>query len=227
MTFQADFLLAHGKRQAGSDPKLLLYQIQSRHKLCHRMLHLDTGVHLHEVKTSVSLQEKFNGSGIDITCCFCRSHSRFSHGTSQFRGNGSRRALLDHLLVISLNGTVAFSQMGHIPLAVCQDLKFNVPGMLHKMFDIHCAVAKGGFRLFFCGKKCLRKFLSGPGGTHTFSTAAQSSLHDHGITDPVCLFFSFFHFEDWMVGPRNYRDPRRYHGVSCDLLVSQSPDHVG
>ena len=51
---------------AGGNADLLLYKIARIHFLGDRVLHLDTRVHFHEVKTPVLIDQKFNRAGIFI-----------------------------------------------------------------------------------------------------------------------------------------------------------------
>ena len=57
-------------------------------------------------------------------------------------------------------------------LAVRQNLKLDMAGMLHKMLDVHRTVAEGRLCLFFCREESLGKFFPRPGRTHALSTAA-------------------------------------------------------
>ncbi len=47
---------------AGCDPNLLLDQVDPGHGLRHRVLNLDPGVHLKEVKRAVRIQQKLDGA---------------------------------------------------------------------------------------------------------------------------------------------------------------------
>src|SRR5229473_8074380 len=41
---------------------LFFYQVEIHHFLCHAMLYLDTGVHLHEIEIAVFVHQEFNGA---------------------------------------------------------------------------------------------------------------------------------------------------------------------
>lgn len=45
--------------------------------------------------------------------------------------------------MFSLDGTVAFAQMDHIPIGVAHYLKLNMFGIDNQLFNIHCVVAEG------------------------------------------------------------------------------------
>ena len=80
------------------------------------------------------IQQKFYGSGILITYSLRRADRRISHPLPQFFRNSSGRRFLQHLLVASLNGTVTFSQMYHIPKVISHNLKFNMFWIEYQFF---------------------------------------------------------------------------------------------
>ena len=82
---------------------LFLDQVNACHPFGDRMLHLDPGIHLHEIKISVLLQKELNRPGICIMSRFCRLHCRLSHLLSQFRRQCDRGGLFDHFLMIPLD----------------------------------------------------------------------------------------------------------------------------
>ena len=53
-----------------------------------------------------------------------------------------------------------FSQVHHIAVAICQNLKFNMSGTLNKLFQINAGVAEGGFRFTLGAMKALLISLS-------------------------------------------------------------------
>ena len=85
--------------------------------------------------------------------------------------------------MVSLDGTVPLSQVNHVAEAVRQNLKFNVPGMLDEMLDVHSSVPEGFLGLFLGRLEALLKFLFGIGCAHPFSAAAQRRFYDHRIAD--------------------------------------------
>ena len=52
---------------ASSDADLFLHEITPVHFLSNCVFHLDTGVHLHEIKAPVLIDQKFNRACILIT----------------------------------------------------------------------------------------------------------------------------------------------------------------
>lgn len=98
--------------------------------------------------------------------------------------------------------------MDNIPLAVSQDLKFNMAGMLHKMLDIHRIIPESHTGFLLSCLKCKIKFICGKGRPHAFSSAAQRGLDHDRITDPLSLLFPMADVVDRIFCPR-------YNGHSC------------
>ena len=59
-------LLAKRQRRAGRDLDLRLDQIDSGHHFGHRMLDLDTRVHLEEIEIAIGVDQKLDRAGADI-----------------------------------------------------------------------------------------------------------------------------------------------------------------
>ena len=58
--------LVHRQRLAGGDADLLLHEVDAGEHLRHRMLHLDAGVHLHEVERPVLVEQHLDRAGADV-----------------------------------------------------------------------------------------------------------------------------------------------------------------
>lgn len=117
------------------------------------MLHLDAGVHLNEVEVPVLVQHKLNGAGTVITGGLCRQYRRLSHLLPEFRGQGTGRGFLDHLLIAALHRAVPLAQMHHMTLLIRQDLELDVLGVEDQLFHIDRAVPEAGLGLCRCGGK--------------------------------------------------------------------------
>ena len=82
MATQLDVLLANADRFTTGDAELLSDQIHSRHHFGDGMLHLNPGVHLHEIEPAVAIQKEFDRAGafvIDAAGC---SDGGFAHPTT-------------------------------------------------------------------------------------------------------------------------------------------------
>ncbi len=60
------------QRQTGRDTNLLLDQVGTCDHLCHRVFHLQAGIHLHEIIAILLIQKKFERTRIAIANLFYR-----------------------------------------------------------------------------------------------------------------------------------------------------------
>ena len=227
MTSQMDVLLFTGKRKPGSDTDLLFYKIHTSYPFCDRMLYLDTGIHFHEIKSAVFIKKKLYRSGIFISGCFRRIYCRLSHSASKFLGDHLTWRLLDHLLVISLNGTVTLTQMNHVSKFICHDLKLNMSRMTYKMLHIHRRITKSHLGFFLCGTETFFKICRGVSNSHSFAAASEGSLNNDRIPNCFRFFHSLFYRVDWIFTAGDDRNAGIRHRVFCRLLVSKACDHIG
>ena len=84
VALQFHLLLCNGKAIALGNANLLSNQINACDHFRHGMLHLDAGVHLHEVEIAVSIHQKLHGARPDIVDGLRGPHSGMTHLFSQF-----------------------------------------------------------------------------------------------------------------------------------------------
>src|SRR5688572_14429986 len=130
----------------GCDSDLLLYQIDPRHQLGHRMLHLDTRVHLHEVERAILVEQELNGARGDVTDGFAAAHRGLAHLLSQLGRERGRGCLLDQLLMPTLNRTLALAEAGNAAVLVTDHLNFDVSRAYQEALEINGRIAEGGAR---------------------------------------------------------------------------------
>ncbi len=94
------------------------------------MLHLNTGVHLHEIEVPVRVEEKFDGACGVISYGPCYCHGDIAHCLSQLIIQGRRGGFLEQLLMLTLNGALSFTQVDDIPVHIAKYLEFNMFGIL-------------------------------------------------------------------------------------------------
>ena len=91
------------QRLAARHPQLQLDQVESGDALRYRMLDLQSRVHLHEVKTSVTVEQELDGAGAHIADLACHRRGGLAHALAQYRVHRGRGRLLDDLLVPALH----------------------------------------------------------------------------------------------------------------------------
>ena len=72
MALDLYILLGEGELLPCGYPDLLLYDVHSAHQLCHGMLYLYSGVHLHEIESAGLVKQELYGSCILVAHCLCR-----------------------------------------------------------------------------------------------------------------------------------------------------------
>jgi hypothetical protein len=129
---QLYLLLVEGEGIPLGDANLLRNQVEPRNHLCDGMLHLNAGVHFHKVKIAVAIQQKLHGARPHIVNGLSGPHRCIPHFLAQVCRQGWARGFFQQLLVAALNGTIPFPQMHHIAVAIGQDLKLDMAGLLDK-----------------------------------------------------------------------------------------------
>ena len=132
-----------GQSEAFGDFDLVLDQIDARHLLRDRVLHLEPGVHLDEIVAAGLVHEELDRSGVFVTDVLAEPDGVGRHLIAHPGVQVGRRGNLHHFLVTALDGTVTFVQVDNIAGPVAKDLHLNVPRTLDEFFDKHGTVAKG------------------------------------------------------------------------------------
>ena len=140
----ADRKLFLGQRQrlAGGHAQLPFDQIYAGDHFGHGMLDLQSGVHLHEVKGSVAIDDELDRASTDITDRSGGRNRCLTHRGAPLRGHARRRRLFEHFLVTALDRAVAFEQMHNVALHVAKDLEFDMTRTLQIFLDQHMLIAE-------------------------------------------------------------------------------------
>ena len=126
-----DFVLrAFGQHLSLRDAQLPFDQVVPGECLGHRVLDLQARVHLHEVVLTAGVEQAFDGAGAAVGDRTRGRHRHRAHAPAQLcavrAGQGRRRRLFDHLLVSTLDRTVALAQVHDVAVAVGEDLNLDV-----------------------------------------------------------------------------------------------------
>ncbi len=162
---------------------LLANQVVVGHFFGNGVLHLNSGVHLHEVEVAVLVDQELDGSGALVAYVLGGLHGGVAHGLAQFWRHKRRRRLFEQLLVAALDRAVALAQVRSLPRLVPHYLNLNVARLFDELFHVHAVVAKGGGGFLAGGFPRFFKFGLGPNGAHSLAPATGGGLHHHRVAD--------------------------------------------
>ena len=174
----ADPRLAGRSRQrlAFGDAQLQLHQVQTGDLLGDRVLDLEPGVHLQEVKAPVTVQHELDGARSGVADRPAGRDGRGGQRVAKVIVDGRRRALLHDLLVAALDRALALEQVDHIAVGVTEDLDLDVPGVGDEPLQEHGAVAERGGRLAARAAHRLGQLRRVGDQPHTAAAAAKGRL---------------------------------------------------
>ena len=188
MAAQRRMVLRAGQRLAGGHAQLPGHQVLTGHRLGHRVLHLQAGVHLHEEEVGRlqplgGVDDEFDGAGTHIVDGLGRLDRRRAHGFAQGRRHVRGGRLLDHLLVAALDRTVALEQMDDGAVGVAEHLHLDVARLGDELFDQHPVVAERALRLALGGGQGGLELVGVVDPAHALAAAAGHRLDQHGKAD--------------------------------------------
>src|SRR5438093_1619201 len=120
-----DLVLGEAELLPGRDPELLLDEVAPRHELGHGVLDLEPRVHLEEVEAPVAVHEELHRTRIDVADGGGDAAGRLAHPAAEIGIHDGRRALLDQLLVATLDRALALAEMDHVAVGVAQHLALD------------------------------------------------------------------------------------------------------
>ena len=118
---------AHSSGFAGRHPQLLLDDVDAGDHLGHGVLHLDAGVHLHEVELALVERGTRWCPRPGSRRAWQPVHAAGAHALAQLGVRRGRRRLLDDLLVAALDAALALAQVDDVAVPVAQHLHLDVP----------------------------------------------------------------------------------------------------
>ena len=183
-----DLLLPQRQGLAGRDPELPLDQIEPGDLLGHRVLHLQTRVHLHEVEMSTRLDDELHRPGAHVVHRPGRQHGGGAHLRAHLGGQVRRRRLFQHLLVPPLHRAIALEEVHVVTVGVAEDLHFDVARALDVLFQEDLLVAEGAGRLALAGGEVGGELLRLVHPAHALAAAPGGRLDEHGEADALGFF---------------------------------------
>ena len=141
--------LRQRQRLAACDAQLPLDQVKPREQLGHRVLHLQPGVHLHQIKRLVGLgfiEQKLHRARTHIARRFRQCNGRLPELLAQCGRHDWAGRFFDDLLVATLHRAIALTQVDAMALRVGHDLHLDMTGPQQGALQQQVAVAKTGQR---------------------------------------------------------------------------------
>ncbi len=127
---------------AGGNGDLEFDEVETGDLLGDGMLDLQARIDLEEIEIEVSVDEKFDGSGVHVAPCACEPHGGIAHFFAQLGSDDGRRGFLDDFLMAALHGAFAFAERDHAAVLICEDLDFDVASLFQKFFEIKARVTE-------------------------------------------------------------------------------------
>ena len=227
MTPQLNLALLDADRLATGDAQLFGDQVDSRDHLGDRMLHLDAGVHLHEIESTASVHKEFDGAGALVADAARGGHSGLAHLAAQIGRHRRAGGFFEQLLMPSLDRAVAFAQVHHVAVAVGQHLHLDMAGPVDEFLHVKARVAESRFG-FALGRLEQALELVGPRHqAHATPAATRGGLDHHWI--PHALGqprgLAVVGQQAFAAGDRGH--PHLLHGGLGRRLVAHGPDGLG
>ncbi len=161
---------------AFGDAELEGDEVEGEECLRDRVLDLEAGVHLQEVRPAVR-DEELDGPGAGVVDGAGGTYGEVVEFTGEFGRQARCRGLLDHLLVAALEGAVPGAERPHRAVGVGEDLHLDVAAVLDVGLHEHLAVAEGARRLRAGRGQFAVEVGEAPYDAHAASAAARRRLH--------------------------------------------------
>ena len=229
MAVQLDLFLIERQLLAGGDAQLPFHQIEPGHEFGHRMLDLQSRVHLHEPETVGTkplrtVDNEFDRAGAAIVDGLRRIDGGLRHRGAHVVGNSRSGRFLDHLLMAALQRTIAFEQMHDVAVIVAKDLHFDMARLLDEFLNQHPLIAECRERLALGGGQRLAEILGPVDLAHTLAPTAGARLDQYRIADLIGLAGKHDRFLRLAVIARNDRNARLFHGQLGGVLQPHGAD---
>ena len=143
MSAEAHVLLAEAEGVPLGDQDLLAHQIDARHRLGDRVLHLNARVHLEEIEAPVGVEQELDGPRALVPDRPRRRERRLGQPLAERRIDRRRRRLLEDLLVPPLNRALPLEQVHEMPVPIAQDLHLDMTRRRQVPLEEHALIAEG------------------------------------------------------------------------------------
>ena len=212
---------------ASGHAQLPFHQVQAGDQLGHRVLHLQPGVHFHEVERAIRGGNELHRAGADIAHRPRRVHRRCAHRRTALFGHPGGRGFLQHLLVTALHRAVALEQVDHVAVAVGKYLDFDMARAEHVLFHQHLVIAEGIGGLAPAAGQGGGKVGRTVDPAHALATTTGAGLDQHRVADGIGLLLQQGGVLAVAVVARRERHARRAHQRLGRALGAHRFDGLG
>ncbi len=146
--------------------------------LADAVLHLQAGVHLHEVEVFVLVHEKLEGSRTLVPDVLRRLDRRFVKPGAGLVVEEHRRRLFDQLLVAALHRAVPLADMHGVAVGVGQHLHLDMARVFDELLHVDRAVAEGRDRFALGGEVGVFDVALVLDDAHAASSTARRGFED-------------------------------------------------
>ena len=216
-----------GKRFARGDADLLLDEVATAHFLGDGMLHLDPGVHLHEVEILLVVDEVFDRAAVLVADVPHEGLGGLGHALAQSGSEERRGRFLDDLLVAALHRAIALAEFLHVAVAVGHDLEFHVVRILDEALDVDIGTAEAGLGLVPGGVEGGDKTRFVQRRAHPAAAPAGGGFDHHRETDLLGDLEGLGLGLDDALGAGSHRNAKFRRGGAGLVLVPHHRDDAG
>ena len=220
-------VLGDADRLAAGNTQLLGNQVDAGHHLGDGMLHLDAGVHLHEVEAAAAIHQELNRASALVVDRAGRRDGGFAHAAAQFGVDGGAWRFLEQLLVAALDGAVPFAQVHHMAVAIGQHLHLHVARPVDEFLHVEAGVAKGRLGLALGGLEQVVELVAGGHQAHAPAAAAGGGLDHHRVAHGLGQGGGFGGVFEQALAAGNGGDPHPLHRGLGGGLIAHGPDRLG
>ncbi|MNR03024.1 hypothetical protein D3C85_1189020 [compost metagenome] len=208
----------------GRQPELRPHQIDTGHRFRHGMLDLQASVDFQEGKAGLGRVQHFDGADHVIPQARQHALQPGRHVLERRPIEPRSRRLFQHFLMPPLGGAIAFIQAAQLPVAIRQELEFDMARIAQQLFQIQVGAAEAALgdqpRPPPFGFDVLRTVH----GYHADAAPARGRLDQHGIAQVLRGLAHRVQVAPEHRAARRHRHAQRTHRVARLGLVPQHAD---
>jgi hypothetical protein len=175
--------LRHWHQFARRQPNLQRYKIDARHHFSNRMLNLNAAVDLDEVRLPVGADQELKGAEVAVPGGTDRLRGARQELFANLWRECRRWRLFDELLMSSLYGAVALTEVQRGARLVDGDLHLNVVRVDEVLLEVERPVAERRLRLLGAEREELRQVVGVLDHAHAATAAAGRGLQYDRVAD--------------------------------------------